>query len=407
MTEEEIMMRSGMIQPQPVVQTQQPNLFAQQKAANYPNSENLAQFGKETSKMAQKYAPMLIGQQPKTNEQVVTDRALQQTQNFNAPSTYKAPEPTKQAVDANDPNAGMEALLYTSPEEEERLRKASVQRQRIMAIGDALRHIGNIYNTVNYAPSQQFNNPAEEERRRYLQEKAYRDQNNYKYMTYQQAKAAQEAKQKQWEHDYALKMADAARKAGYTEAQIKNMQDKLAQQKAYQDASLAYRKENDEANRKQRADYQAQQIALGKQRVGIAAQNSRNAENYRQWKMKNGGNGGDAVPPLDTPNGQITPNGRNYGNQLDQIWSYAKENNLVKESDVESKLRALGYGKDRSADVRRQMVLDLLRTNQSLGNYAANRLGWKYGDSVGTSALSIGWDDEEDNEEDNELSIGW
>lgn len=231
MTEEEIMMRSGMIQPQPVVQTQQPNLFAQQKAANYPNSENLAQFGKETNKMAQKYAPMLIGQQPKTNEQVVTDRALQQTQNFNAPSTYKAPEPTKQVVNASDPNAGMEALLYTSPEEEERLRKASVQRQRIMAIGDALRHIGNIYNTVNYAPSQQFNNPVEDERRRYLQEKAYRDQNNYKYMTFQQAKAAQDARIRQAEaqlkynmekdaRDYELRKNESDARANLREAQM-------------------------------------------------------------------------------------------------------------------------------------------------------------------------------------------
>jgi hypothetical protein len=173
------------------------------------------------------------------------------------------------------------------------MRKASVANQRILAIGDALRHIGNIYNTVNYAPSQQFTNPVVEEEQRYQKGKALRDAANLKYYTYQQQRAAQEQKARQWEADYQLKMADAARKAGYTEAQIKNMQDRLAQQKAYQDANLAYRKENDEANRNQRQKQYDTQNALRKQSIGIQAANSRNAENYRQWKMKNGGGSGN------------------------------------------------------------------------------------------------------------------
>ena len=61
----------------------------------------------------------------------------------------------------------------------------------------------------------------------------------------------------------------------------------------------------------------------------------------------------------------------------------------MRESDVEKKLRTLGLGKDKSSDVRHQMVLDLLRTNQSVGDYAANRLGWSY--SGGTAASN--WDD--------------
>lgn len=104
-------------------------------------------------------------------------------------------------VDPESSSSGMDALrsLYTSPEDELKERRASRTRQRIMALGDALRHIGNIYNTVNYAPSQQFNDPVGEERKRYQEERALRDANNYKYMTYQQAKAAQDAKMKQLE----------------------------------------------------------------------------------------------------------------------------------------------------------------------------------------------------------------
>lgn len=91
------------------------------------------------------------------------------------------------------------AMGYTSPKEEERLRKASVMNQRILAVGDALRHIANIANTVKGAPSQQFNNPVAEEQARYERGKAMRDKANQTYLSYQQQKAAQDAKMRQLE----------------------------------------------------------------------------------------------------------------------------------------------------------------------------------------------------------------
>lgn len=103
------------------------------------------------------------------------------------------------------------ASLYTSPQQEEELRKSSVNKQRVMALADALRHIGNIYHTTRYSPSQQFSSPVLEERNRYLQEKAVRDANNYKFQTYQQAKAAQEAKIRQAERDFEYKVGKDAR----------------------------------------------------------------------------------------------------------------------------------------------------------------------------------------------------
>lgn len=106
------------------------------------------------------------------------------------------------------------AMGYTSPQEEERMRKASVANRRIMAVADALRQIGNIYHTVNYAPSQQFNSPVVEEQARYERGKALRDRANQTYLTYQQAKAAQDAKQRQWEKEH-----------GYKEGMLRHYQD--------------------------------------------------------------------------------------------------------------------------------------------------------------------------------------
>lgn len=93
------------------------------------------------------------------------------------------------------------ASLLTTPEQEARNLRASRSRQRILALGDALRHIGNIYNTTQGAPAQQFNDPVTAERTRYQQDKLLRDANNMKYFTYQQQKRAQDlAMQKsQWD----------------------------------------------------------------------------------------------------------------------------------------------------------------------------------------------------------------
>ena len=303
------------------------------------------------------------------------------------------PQPT---IDPNSDTSGMDVIshLYTSTREEDRLRRASVANQRILAIGDALRHIGNIYNTIRYAPAQKFNSPVQEEYDRYQKGKALRDAANIRYMNYQQAKAAQDAKARQWEADYNLKLEDAARKAGYTEAQIKNMQDRLANQKAYQEGSLALRERLGTAQQKERERHNKVAERQGQQRIGIASQNAKNMQEYRRWRMNGGGgNGGGGIAPLDTPKGRITPNGRNYSNQLLQMYDYAKSQGLVKESDVANRLRELGYGKDQSDNVKRQMVMDLLRTNPTMGDYAAERLGWSYG---GGSSMDLGLEDDDD-----------
>ena len=369
------------------------NLFSQKPPIETPQLTKPIQAYDPTKTVAQNMA----GQgQPSAQDIMVafqTPQAQMQQTPAGKPQAANKPMP---AIDPNSDTSGMDALssMYTSPQDEERMRKASVANQRIMAFADALRHIGNIYNTVNYAPAQQLNSPVLEEQARYEKGKALRDKANLTYLNYQQAKAAQDAKARQWEADFNLKVADAARKAGYTEAQIQNMRDRLANQKAYQDSSLALRERLGTAQQKERERHNKVAERQGQQRIGIASQNARNMQNYRQWKMNGGGgNGSGGVAPLDTPKGRITPNGRNYSNQIEQIWSFAKEKNLVKESDVEKRLRTLGLGKDKSADVRHQMVLDLLRTNQSIGDYAADRLGWSYG---GGSNMDLGLEDDED-----------
>jgi hypothetical protein len=286
------------------------------------------------------------------------------------------------------------AMGYTSPQEEERLRKASVANQRILAIGDALRHIGNIANTVNYAPSQQFTNPVVEEEQRYQKGKALRDAANLKYYTYQQAKAAQEQKARQWEQQFQLNAANAASQAAYRQEQARIAAERAANQKAYQEGNLARQTKADEArNRYNEARLKQDKWYKG---ASLGIQNRRLADQQRRttaYVNRQSSGGGSGVAPLDTPKGRITPNGRSYSNQLLQMWGYASQNNLLKETEQMKRLRELGLSKE-ADEMKRQQVMDLLRTNQSLADYAEKRLGWSYG--AGGGSMDLGLEDEED-----------
>ena len=221
------------VQQQPAVVQQPYNLFAQQKQAGYPGV-NTPQAG-----------PRMAG-----------EAGIVHT----TPTTQPAPKETQTVKNAGvgqmktTPITSMEdlarAMGYTSPQEEERLRKASVANQRILAIGDALRHIGNIANTVNYAPSQQFTNPVVEEEQRYQKGKALRDAANLKYYTYQQAKAAQDQKARQWEQqmkynmekdarEYQLKKSESEARNNLREAQLNRYQTLMALDEARREGVIS------------------------------------------------------------------------------------------------------------------------------------------------------------------------
>lgn len=146
---------------------------------------------------------------------------------------YEEPE-----LDASRPGSGVDYMrsLYTSPEDEERLLKSSLNKRRLLALTDVLRHVGNLYNVSKGAVPQQFNSPVDDEKKEYLREKSLRDANNEKYYTYKRQKDSQEAAQARWERDYALKLADMQRRGDATAAQIQAAKDKLAELKRANEA---------------------------------------------------------------------------------------------------------------------------------------------------------------------------
>lgn len=291
--------------------------------------------------------------------------------------------------------------LWTSPDEEKRLRKASVANQRVLAIGDALRHLGNIYNTVNGAPAQTFNSPVMEEYSRYEKGKALRDAANQRYLAYQQAKANQDALQKRWEADREQKErhfgSNMAMKAASLAEQAANRKERARQSdRAYNFSVDKWNQQYEQNERKFKANT-AHQRAM----EGIASDRVANEKIYRKWRMNGGGSNGTPIPPLDTPNGKITPSGRNYSNQIKQMWDYAESEGLVTMSDVQKALQEAGFEKETPDNVKAQQVMKLLRTNQKIADYARDRLGWTYGGGASDDGMDMGLE-----EDDDDLDMG-
>lgn len=289
--------------------------YAMQKMAGYPNATKVEQpivpgnvQGETVDEFAQGkfnngrpnlFAPVQKPASTEAPKKVITDSKP-------VPSDMETGNRISNPIRNTDELAA--AMDYTTPEQEERLRKASVANQRIMAVADALRHIGNIANTVNYAPSQQFNNPVLEEQARYEKGKAMRDKANQIYLTYQQQKAEQDRKARQWEAEQQAKRDqwnatfryNAARDAASLAEKARQADQTLAFNKDRQKATEERWKRQDEETR----SYHRAQTGLGYARLNETKRHNGVMESNRTpTKTKTGGGNGYIY---STKNGSVT-----------------------------------------------------------------------------------------------------
>lgn len=189
------------------------NLFAQQKLTEPVPAYDPSRTDEEN----------LSGQGSPTGQNVATEYTTPTAKLQTQPVVQPVQQPqavTQQPKTIASTEDLAAAMGYTSPEQEEKMRKASLMNRRILAVGDALRHIGNIANTINYAPAQKFNSPVQEEELRYQRGKLLRDKANTTYIKYQQAKEAQDRAAAKMEMEFKLKQADDARKDRLNDARI-------------------------------------------------------------------------------------------------------------------------------------------------------------------------------------------
>ena len=72
---------------------------------------------------------------------------------------------------ATNPTQSVFDYLLAPSEEEKKLYKNNESKKRLLLLSDALRHLGNIYNTTRGATPQQFNSPVVEQEQQYLRKR--------------------------------------------------------------------------------------------------------------------------------------------------------------------------------------------------------------------------------------------
>ena len=287
-------------------------------------------------------------QQPQRNVpgMDVANRIVQQYQAQQHP-VQQAPVSTWHGKDATAPDGGFfgwAGRTYTSPQQEQQYRKQSRARMGIMAVADALRHLGNIYHTTKYAPSQQFSKPVEQEYAMYRAQKAERDKDNYAIQQQQLAQAKWEADQayKQatlgWRaKDYAIK----ERAADRADAKAKQDQANWEKTFGFNQEKFGWQKDKDSRDfeeKKRMNDntirHQGVMEAQGQQGLAIRWANLQETKAQHAWTRQNGGaNGAGKQKVFFTgTHGSVS---RNQGMTLDE--SVNMVNNLHKKGWVTDK----------------------------------------------------------------------
>ena len=85
---------------------------------------------------------------------------------FSKPQVTTTPTPTPTAKptstytpSASNPTQSVLDYMLAPTKEEQKLYRDNESKKRLLVLADALRHIGNIYNTTRGATPQQFNSP--------------------------------------------------------------------------------------------------------------------------------------------------------------------------------------------------------------------------------------------------------
>ena len=249
----------------------------------------------------------------------------------------------KQYKQASDVTQGVfDYLNGGAQKEEEPYRKKNNAKEKIYALADAIRHIGNLAYVTEGATPQKFNNPVAEQEAKYQQEKALRDKDRAARADAAQKKAKMDA-------DAAYKDALLQLKANATNFDLyKNMM------KRKDDADkFAWNKQKDQANLDLRGralddtrEYRNKQLAQGERRLQLSAE--RNAIE----RSKGGSSGGKSasLTNLSSPSGHLNRKKDLNSIEKKQITQYLINNGFINKANMDMWKRYNMLGDSKSAN---------------------------------------------------------
>ena len=263
---------------------------------------------------------------------------------------------------------------FSDPDEEDRIMRQTRNRMAIMAVGDAIRQMGNIYHTTNYAPSQKFNNPLENEYGRYYTQKRLRDADRYKEMVMQQRRDKLEADQRQREFENALKTDYNNARIGKLESDAKAANDRVAE-------TIRTNKANEEIRKQRAADSKAnadRTYELNKWAKQDASR--RGWANYNRLasgggRGSSGGGSGSSSKGYryETTNGGAISMSKNWNATQKKQWEQWMRSKGMFTKDYEDRLsNATASEREKLVD---NAIAYALRNNESAAEYAIRNFG--------------------------------
>lgn len=234
------------------------------------------------------------------------------------------------------------------PKTEEDYSRDNETTKRILALGDALRHIGNIVSTTNGAPAQKFNDPVALKEQQYQTERAHRETQAYK-----QAQQEYQRERLRGEQD----MRDFKKKMGIGEMARKAANDKFNQDRATK---------NDQFNQNlatQKFDetkgYHQSSLDLQKARLGETKRHNSTMESISQYNATHKGSGGGSghdKPIIPTKDGYMSRRTVLNSQDLQSLWRDMDEMKLLTPAKKEEYQRAYVSGGSAANNVIRGAI---------------------------------------------------
>lgn len=289
----------------------------------------------------------------------------------------------KQYKQGDDITQGIYDYL-TGGKAEEPYKKENESKKKLLALSDAIRHIGNLMTVTDGATPQKFNSPVVEQEARYQQERAYRDKERAAQAKAAQEKAKQDARaayndallqMKNNAFNYSVYDSFKKRKADKDKFEFTKdkfdkeytlNQDKFKEQQAYNKRSLAQKDES---------------IAIARGRLGLAyAKESRLAQSAGQGSL------GKGSVRYVTPAGVVYTLSSNFVKpaNVKTIYDVMVAKGLIgkqTQKEVSSLADAIGLGSKESVTNMLSAIMGAAtesRAGHEVFTYFGNRLKYKY-----------------------------
>jgi len=295
----------------------------------------------------------------------------------------------KQYKQASDVTQGVfDYLNGGAQKEEEPYRKKNNAKEKLYALADAIRQIGNLAYVTKGATPQKFNNPVAEQEAKYQQEKALRDKDRAARADAAQKKAKMDADAAYKDALLAMKNNEFNRNVFNDYREAKENADKFAWNKQKDQANLDLQgRRLSETSRHNKA-----MEGLSAQRVAIAASNAATSRMRAVYEIQGSGGLGKGSKTYATPDGVTYTLSKNFINpaNVKTIYDTMVKRGVISVADQKAVAKSVdevkaGMGNEGKGGNGTSAMLSAIlsaATGSYKGHqtftYFGNRLGYKY-----------------------------